>query len=183
MNTWRQWTFGILGVMLASGILGMLNSPPRGEPVRLLPPPTPLPILIHVSGAVESPGVYALPPGSRAQDAVAAAGGFLPTAYTGSVNLAAFLEDGQKILILTIEERAASDQIGSPDGASLLININTATLEELQLLPGIGPTKALAIINYRIKNSAFSSIEEIQNIPGIGPGTFENLKDLITVGD
>jgi len=91
--------FAVTLAFLGAGLLFLITTQPKGEPVKLAPPPTPAPLLIHVTGAVASPGVYALPDGARVQDALAAAGGPLPEADVGLVNLAAFLEDGQQIWV------------------------------------------------------------------------------------
>jgi competence protein ComEA len=153
--------------------------------VELLPPPTPQPMLIHISGAVAAPGVYSLPPGSRVQDAVQAAGGLLSDADESQVNLAAFLEDGQKVHIPA--QGAAGDlpsdtRSGEPL-PDALVNINTASQAELEALPGIGPSLAQAILAYRQANGAFTSLEGIQAVDGIGPVTYEEIKGLITIGD
>lgn len=158
----------------------------------LSPPPTPLPLVVHVSGAVTQPGVYSMPIGSRVKDAIEAAGGLLPDANIQSLNLAAPLQDGELIWIPTIIKTnpTTSEPDKTPgDDRSLivtptptgLININTATLEELDTLPGIGPFKAQGIIDYRNDHGPFNSIEAIQDVDGIGPVTYEGLKELITV--
>ena len=145
-------------------------------------------ICVHVCGAVNDPGVYYLEGGSRVYEAVEMAGGLLEDAAQEYVNLARELSDGEQIYIPTYEE--ASEQgleigsAGSSTDSSAsdgLININTATSEELQTLPGIGQTKAEAIIAYREDNGDFSSIEDITNVSGIGESTYENIKDYITV--
>lgn len=140
---------------------------------------------VYVAGAVEQPGVYALPPGSRVQDAINLAGGFLPSANVEAINLAAFLKDGEQIYIPEIGEMSLTLEARSPEVGSLFtrqIDINTATQAELESLPEIGPVTAAEIIAYREQHGAFNSIEEIQNVPGIGAKTFEKIKDLITVG-
>jgi competence protein ComEA len=158
----------------------------------LSPPPTPLPLVVHVSGAVAKPGVYTLPTGSRVKDAIESAGGMLPDANSQSLNLAAPLQDGELIWIPTIikanptafeqEETPGEGQAPISTPASTgLININTATLEELDALPGIGPVKAQSIIDYRNNHGPFNSVEAIQDVVGIGPVTYEGLKELITV--
>ncbi len=188
-NLWGI-AFGVAVGLLAAGLILFASRAPRGEPVELLPPPTPLPMLVHVSGAVAAPGVYSLPPGSRVQDAVAAAGGLLADANDGLLNLAALLVDGQKVVVPT---RAAAATPGGgqgeapPDhrsgGVDLLVNINTASQAELETLPGIGPSLAQAVIAYREANGLFTSLEGIQAVVGIGPVTFEEIKDLITLGE
>ena len=158
-------------------------------------------IYAYICGAVESPGVYALPEGSRVYELAEAAGGLRADAAEESVNLAAVLEDGQMIQILTEEEYLSSEEslssgtgTGTASGSSSSsettassssdnskINLNTATAEELTALNGIGEAKAAAIIAYREENGAFSSIEEIMEVDGIAEGIYEKIKDSITV--
>lgn len=136
-------------------------------------------ILVHVAGAVKYPGVYELPPGSRVRDAVEKA---QPNndADVNLLNLAAVVTDGQKIVVPRQGETVSQPGPGSP-GSSPLVNINTATLEELDRLPGIGPALAQRIIRYRETNGRFRVPEDIKNVSGIGEAKFEQLKDLITV--
>lgn len=141
---------------------------------------------IYVCGAVNTPGVYELPAGSRVCHAVQAAGGMLANAESRAVNQAEELSDGQQITIPTVEETQEgipseeSAQTGiSADGK---ININTATLEELCTLTGIGETRAQAIMEYREQNGGFHSIEELMNIDGIKEKIFEKLREEVTVG-
>jgi len=192
MKTWWAVAFGIAGGLLASGLILLASSPPRGEPIQLLPPPTQAPLMIHVAGAVQHPGVYSLPLSSRVQDALNAAGGTIPEADLQTINLAAFLNDGDRISIPTykptedIEKRSISPVIVTPgtsvSSSSEIVNINSASQEELEGLPGIGPVTAQKIIAYRQTQGPFASIEEIQNVSGIGPVTYGRIKDLITVG-
>ncbi len=180
--------FGVLIGLLAAGVLLLASAPPRGGAVLLLPPPTPAPLLVHVAGAVAKPGVVALARGSRAQDAVQAAGGLLPDADSAALNLAALLEDGQRLNVPYKVGTPPADAVRGGGAIPLagpggLVNLNTATQEELESLPEIGPVTAEAILAYRAANGAFGSIEAIQDVDGIGPGIFEKIKDLITVGD
>lgn len=177
--------FGVLCGFLAAGLLFLASRPPLGEPVQLLPPPTAKPLQVYVAGAVLQPGIQALQPGSRVEDALIAAGGLLPEANPAVLNLAAFVEDGERIYVpLTSEPggRNLSTNPFQPVGASL-ININTASQAELETLPGIGPVTATNIITYRETNGGFISIDSILNVPGIGPKTFEEIQNLITVED
>ena len=177
-------SLGILIGLVAAGLLLLIASPPRGEVIRLSPPPTAQPLVIDVRGAVSQPGVYALPPGSRLQDALQAAGGALPDADLGGLNLAAPLDDGAAIRVPlqgeVINPPSRSGGVTIPESPGGLININTADQEELESLPGIGPVLAQQVIEYREANGPFPSIEAIENVPGIGPGIFEKIKDLIT---
>jgi competence protein ComEA len=147
--------------------------------------PTDKPIVVHITGAVPRPGVYALPQGARVQDGISAAGGFLAEADKSNINLAQLLDDGEKLDVPFIE--GGSPVLATPlpqvvATTTELININTASAAELDSLPGIGPTTAQKIIDYRTQNGPFVSTEDIINVSGIGPGTYERIKDLITVG-
>ncbi|MEW6029528.1 MAG: helix-hairpin-helix domain-containing protein [Chloroflexota bacterium] len=168
---------GVLGGLILAGLIWIAARSPRGEGVTLLPPPTAAPIVVDVSGAVPRPGVYELPEGSRVRDAVTAAGGFLAEADKSQVNLAAPLEDGQKLEI----PYAAGVEVSAPTEVPFLIDINYASVEELETLPGIGPTLAENIVIYREENGPFLRIEDIMNVPGIGESTFDQIKDLIYV--
>lgn len=186
MKSWWTAAFGILGGLLGAGLILLVSSPPRGKPVTLLPAPTPAPIRVHITGAVRNQGVYALSAGSRAQDAIDAAGGPLPEANDQGVNLAAVLADGERVAIPTKPAPPAS--AGTSGSVPLaepappgLIDLNTATLQELDTLPGVGPATAQKIIAYREAHGPFPDIESIQDVPGIGPATYERLRDLITV--
>jgi len=186
----------LIGVMAGFALAGALlyvSRAPAGEPIVLQPAPTKAPIAVHVIGAVPRPGLYEFAEGARIQDAIDAAGGLLASADIASTNLAALLEDGQQLDIPYLAGQAP--QPADPNALSLpgateepvnptnpdLININTATLEELDSLPGIGPTIAQRIVDYRSQNGLFLSIEDIMNVSGIGPSTFDQIKELITV--
>ena len=182
---------GILMGLLLAGILFLVIRLPAGKPIELLPAPTEAPIGVHVIGAVPRPGLYELPEDSRVQDAVDAAGGLLSQADPDQINLAAILEDGQQIDVPYVSGQESSGlpelpgQNGIPNQpaeAGDLLNINTATLDELDNLPGIGPTTAQNILDYRNENGPFAQIDDLLNVPGVGLTTFENIKDMITVG-
>jgi competence protein ComEA len=183
MKHFTTTLIGILIGILAAGILFLVTTQPQGEAITLLPPPTPAPIAIHISGGVVSPGVYTLPHGSRVQDAVDAAGGVASNAEASRINLAAPLEDGQQIIVPTIAPTRDPFLIGgsTPQPIAALININTADLEQLDALPGIGPVTAQNIIDYRNTNGPFLAIEDIMQVPRIGQSLFDKIKDLITV--
>lgn len=143
---------------------------------------------VHLCGAVEHPGIYILPEGSRIYEAVLMAGGLTEDACEESVNQAEVLTDGQLIKILTKEEmeKATNDALsGGSQAAETIndgrINLNTATIAELTTLPGVGESKAEAIIAYREEHNGFSSIEEIMNIAGIKDGIFQRIKEKIKV--
>lgn len=130
-------------------------------------------IYVHVSGEVKKPGVYALPVGSRVYEAVDMAGGVTTSAAIQAVNQAEVLEDGRQIHFPVITT--------SNDGDSGLVNINTATIEQLQSVAGIGPSKADSIVKYRDKNGSFKTIEDIMLVDGIKEGLFSKIEDSITV--
>lgn len=189
-----QLLFGLLGGLLAAGILLLVTRPPRGAPVTLQPPPTPAPLVVHVSGAVLNPGLFELPPGSRVNDAVNAAGGLTDQADAGALNLAQPLEDGARIVVPF--QAAAGEAEDPPPGSPPAtaepafvssnperININTASQSELESLPRIGPAIAGRIIAFRQQYGLFSEIDEIKAVDGIGEGIFAEIKDLITVSD
>lgn len=150
-------------------------------------------IWIDVCGAVKKPGVYKLQADSRVFEAVKAAGGFTKEADVQWLNQAALVADGEKIQIYTMEETAEMKAQGesSPDAgevssdnkeeASGKINLNTASLEELQRIPGIGQVRAQAILDYREESGKFQNVEEIQEVPGIKGKTFEKMEEYITV--
>ena len=151
--------------------------------MKLLPAPTQSPIIVYVSGAVEQAGLYSLHLGSRVNDAIQAAGGFTNNANTEGLNLAKILQDGDQIVVLElISSSVPQNETRSLNPFSELVNINTASLEQLVALPEIGPKTGQNIIDYRNTHGPFDRIEEIQDVPEIGPVTFEKIKDLITTG-
>lgn len=174
MKTIINITYGVLIGLLAAGLIWLSVARPRGESVTLLPTATPSMLTVYVNGAVATPGVYTLPDGSRIDAAITAAGGFLPGAEQTNINLATLLTDGQQINVPGIVDISHLN-VGR-------VNINTATVEELNGLPGIGPTTAQAIVDYRQQHGPFQVIQDIQNVPGVGPATFENIKNFINVG-
>ena len=159
-------------------------------------------IKVHVSGAVNKEGVVELEINSRIADAIDKAGGIKENACMDEINLAYKLEDGMKVYIPTIDEKKEAEQSNETgtknneyvtiDGGtnnknenksqeSTKININTCTQTELETLPGIGPSTALKIIQYRNEKGKFKSIEEIKEVSGIGESKFNQIKDLIKV--
>lgn len=174
---------GLLLGLLAAGLIELVKAKPRGTPIELLPLPTQAPLRVYVSGAVFQPGLYLLAPGSIVQDALDCAGGPLPEAILEPHNLAAPVLDGQEIHIGTVSE----DTPTPPPLRSTLqtpskkININTADALELESLPGIGPSLAAKIIEYRQKNGPFNSLEDLLLVSGIGPSKLSQIEDLIIV--
>ena len=176
LKEWMKIPLGIIIGLVITAFILIVSSPPRGKPITLTPAPTAA-LIVQVDGSVANPGTYALLPGSRVSDAISAAGGFLPDAPSASINLARPLKDGEKLVI--------TDQTQVPVAADLggtaLIDLNIATLEQLDLLPGIGQTRAEAIIQYRIDHGNFVTIDELRNISGFGEALFDQIKTLVTV--
>ena len=141
-------------------------------------------IWVYVCGAVYCPGVYELPEGSRVYEALAAAGGLTEEAEERSLNQASLLTDGQQILVYTEEEiqnmGGAAGTAGDASGSGR-VNLNTAGMEELMTLSGIGESRAQAILMYREQYGPFTSIEEIMNIDGIKEKSFAKIKEYIEV--
>lgn len=146
-------------------------------------------IIIHITGEVEEGGVIELEKGARISDAIEEAGGITEEADLSNVNLAYSLSDGQKIKIPNINEENEETIIEEKAGEDIImegkkseeekININKATQTEIETLPGIGPSTALKIINYRNEHGKFEKIEDIKNVSGIGDSKYENIKEYI----
>ncbi len=188
---------GALG--MAGPSAGRAGTPSTGPE----PPPEPK-LLVHVAGAVASPGVYELEPGARVMDAIEVAGGALPEGMPHSLNLAAPVSDGDKIYVYTRVELQPQAPVSphaqgathvpvtsvrgtavapppSGAGAGGKVNVNTATAEELESIRGIGPATARAIIEYRTRNGPFRSLEDLEAVKGIGPKTLEKLRPHLTL--
>lgn len=178
-------SFLIVAVCIVGGIVLLLATRPQPVEIIIHPPAptgttqptaTPAPLAVYVTGAVAEPEtLYSLPPGSRVSDAVNAAGGALPDADLERVNLAGFLHDGDQIHVPFAEEQAA---LPTPGGSGIL-NVNTATADELDTLPGIGPALAQAIVDYRDANGPFTSLDDLDAVSGVGPALLADLAALI----
>ncbi len=131
-------------------------------------------IFVHVAGQVQSPGVYQLPKEARVVHAVEAAGGFTPDASVDAVNLAMGLVDGQRVYIPPLGTEEDSLATG-------IMNINQANFEELQSLPGIGPSLAREIMDYRARHGPFASVDELTGVSGIGEKTVASLREWVRV--
>lgn len=151
-------------------------------------------ITVYVTGAINKPGVVTVKEGARTADAVNACGGLLPTADAEKVNMAQVLKDGQQVRVpeKAVPETAAAAKSGNVNPAvksstsskaapSGTVNINTASAEELDTLPGIGPAMAQRIIEFRETEGAFTAIEDIKKVKGIGEAKFEKMKDKICI--
>lgn len=206
MGDWLERNRGfilvtLINVALVGGFFAWLQRP-TSEPIEILPPepspspvptsiPTPAPLRVYVTGAVQHPDVYHLPPGSIVKDALEAAGGGALDADLVRINLAQELHDQQQLYVPRVGEADAPPPVtggeAPPSAGSQApggkININTAAVEELDTLPGIGPVIAQSIIDYREANGPFKSIEEIIQVSGIGDVTYAKIKDRISVGN
>ena len=169
----------LAGKLLAGG--GSGHRAPRFPLARAAPPAPPPLLVVDIAGAVRQPGLYRLPPGSRIADAVARAGGTTDKAAPDSVNLAAPLADGEQVVVPAKAPAGAAvaAACGSPTAASGPVSLSTATAEQLDTLPGIGPVTAQKIVDYRTEHGAFHSVDELDAISGIGPAKLDQLRDLV----
>lgn len=140
-------------------------------------------VWVHVCGSVQKEGVYRLAEGSRAVDAVLAAGGFTEEAKQDSLNLAALLTDGQKLYVLSLEEALQQEEKAESGAGNGLVNINTASEEELCTLTGIGHGRAMDIITYREKNGPFKQPEDLMKVSGIKDSVYSKISDKIAVNE
>ncbi|MEY2407184.1 MAG: competence protein ComEA, partial [Acidimicrobiaceae bacterium] len=144
-------------------------------------------LVVHAAGAVNAPGLYRLASGSRVDDLISAAGGLAGGADADRINLAAPLADGERVYIPRVGETVppaegpASVTGGSSSASSGPIDINTATVDELDSLPGIGPSIAQAIIDERERNGPFRSVDDLERVRGIGPSKLDQIRDLVRV--
>lgn len=147
-------------------------------------------LVVHVSGKVRRPGVVSLPSGARVTDAISAAGGLRPGAGPGALNLARKVVDGEQIVVGSatpqppVPPAGAGPPSGSQAGAPAAgapLDLNAATLDSFQQLPGVGPVLAQRIVDYRTRHGAFRSVEELQEVSGIGAKRYAELKDLVRV--
>jgi competence protein ComEA len=186
----------VLGVALFFGAPRLLHAGGAGSRQPVPPLRTPraagagagasaasAPLVVDVSGAVRRPGLQRLPRGARVADAIAAAGGALPRADVDAVNLAAPVADGVQVLV---PRRAAAGGAGAAESAGGgvsasggPVDLNSATAEQLDALPGIGPSTAAKIVEYRQAHGAFHSLAELDAVPGIGAGRLAQLKGLV----
>ncbi|MBC7319612.1 ComEA family DNA-binding protein [bacterium] len=192
MTNREKYLVGII-IILIGALLFSLNRPIREEskePSIVIEEEdtSRVKVAVHIGGAVRNPGLYYIPADSRVADAIQIAGGPTSDADLDAINLASKVSDGSKILVPSkVKDLGASSgsnasiEETSVSSISKKININTATAEELEELPGIGPTLANRIVSYREKNGPFKSIEDLMKVSGIGEKRFESIKDLIVV--
>ncbi len=192
LERYRVGLFLIVVAVVLTGLVAFRLLKPAPGPLLLetvTPPPlpspeatpTPRPLRVYVSGAVQAPDVYALPPDSIVKDALTVAGGPAAEADLDRINLASPLTDGQHVYVPRLgEDNPPVQPPSSQRSGGLKVNINTADTATLETLPGIGPTIAGRIIDYRQANGPFGRIEEIMDVSGIGPATFEKIQGLIS---
>ncbi len=161
-----------------------------GGPTSSLPAAPPVTVTVHVAGQVASPGVYAVPSGGRVADAVIVAGGTSAEADVEQLNLAARVSDGERIyvprkgeapppVVGTVPASSSASSKGSASAGP--IDLNTATAEQLEALPGVGPATSKAILAYRTSHGRFRSVTELLEVPGIGPAKLEALRPMVRV--
>lgn len=144
-------------------------------------------VVVHVAGAVQAPGVYRLAAGARVIDAVQAAGGLTADSNADAVNLAGLLADGERVYVPRLGEVAPVVVSGSPGSGTGTsppagpVNLNTATADDLDALPGVGPATAATILAYRDQHGPFASVEDLADVRGIGPAKLDALRGLVTV--
>lgn len=177
---------GVLAVVLV--LAGKLLAGGSGHTARVsfplarAAPPAPPPMLVvDVAGAVRQPGLYRLPKGSRIADAVAKAGGTTGKASADGVNLAAPLADGEQVVVPSRVAGGIAAASSGAAGAATIgpVSLSTATPEQLDALPGIGPVTAQKIVDYRTVHGAFQSVDELDAISGIGPAKLDQLRGLV----
>jgi competence protein ComEA len=162
-------------------------APSSGSGTVRLEPPKATVALVHVAGAVRSPGVYRLRDGERVQDAVRRAGGARAGADLNAINLAAKVADGQQVVVprrgaagaVPVDAGAGSGAAGGPPQAP--VSLNSATAEQLDTLDGVGPATAQKILEYRQQHGGFRSVDDLAQISGIGPKKLEALRGQVTV--
>jgi competence protein ComEA len=176
---------------VAAGVFAW-RARPAVQPVAAVPEPVaaspsesaPL-VVVAVAGKVRRPGLVRLPSGARVADAIAAAGGVLPGADPGLVNLARKVADGEQIVVGVAAAPVAGSAAGVAPGTAgapgELINLNTATAGQLDALPGVGPVLAQRIVDHRTAHGSFRSVDELREVDGIGETRFQRLKKLVTV--
>lgn len=152
--------------------------PPVVQSFAPLPTPTPASIVVDVGGRVRRPGLVTLPLGSRVADALRAAGGALRRSDLVSLNLAAKVTDGQLLLVGVPGASVAAAGDGTSSGP---VDLNSATADQLEALPGIGPVLAQHILDWRTAHGSFRSVDQLKDVSGIGDSTFADLAPLVTV--
>ena len=178
MKTWQHVTLGILIGLLLGGVLLLSIDARQGDPILIITQTPKAFIEVNVAGSVVVPGVYRLKPGHRVYDAIAAAGGASDTADLARLNLAAFLEDGQRIFVPSLLSEGVTS---SPQTPGQPINLNNASIEALMTLPGIGEIKAQAIIDQRNSLGSFSALDQLLEVEGISQKLLDDLRPLLSL--
>lgn len=201
MKPWHFLLTGVLVGLLVTGAILLMSRPERGVAITLRPAPsptptpspkptaTPTPILVQIKGHVVNPGIYQLHKESRLMDLIELAGGLTNQADLNRVNNVFILRDGDYFYIPAIGEIIPETARNAPENFLLdnsanfeyPLNLNTATQEALESLPGIGPTKAKDIIAFRDQSGSFESVDDLLNIPGIGPSTLEAIREYLII--
>src|SRR5579859_369266 len=191
IERFRNVIFGGVILAIGAGIVVLLTYRPAPVSITINPPPptatpapsnTPGPVTVYVSGdVVNAPATYTLPPGSRVLDALNAAGGVNSDANLIDVNLAQVLHDGDQINVPAIDPNAKPTRVKPAATATQSgpVYVNSATAQELQRLPGIGPSLAQKIIDYRTKNGPFKTMDDLRKVSGIGPARISEWDGLI----
>ncbi len=189
LERYRNLIFLVIALAIFGGVGALLTYRPPATVITIIPPlptPTPLPsatpgpMRVYVTGAVVNPGnLFTLPPGSRVDDAVKAAGGLIDDADVARVNLAALLRDGDQVNVPIIGMNRSASLSDAMPTASGPVHINTATIDDLQRLPGCGPSLAQQILNYRQKNGAFKSFADLDRVSGVGKAKIDAWQNLI----
>ena len=189
----RALAFLVVVVAVAAALLAW-RTRPRVEPVTPSAPTVPVSapgssgpagqggpvVVVAVSGLVREPGLVRLPTGSRVADAIAAAGGVLPGTDLSLVNLARRVSDGE-LIVIGLPGAMVSAGSGGGAGPGGPVNLNTATPEQLQTLPGVGPVLAQRIVEYRDQHGGFRFVADLRHVSGIGDARYAELRDLVTV--
>jgi competence protein ComEA len=184
----------VLAVLVVAGhrlaATGAATTPEIVAPLEAVAPAAPQKLVVHVVGAVRRPGLYRLRDGARVADAVARAGGATGKANLGGLNLAAPVVDGTQVLVparapVATEQTPATSTAEATAteaaaGTAQKVSLSTATAEQLDELPGVGPVTAQKILDYRTEHGFIRSVDDLDAVPGIGPARIEQLRDLVT---
>jgi len=164
-------------LMLAvTGVLLVARRP--APPIRIIEAPDQSEVAVQVDGAVVRPGIYRLRSGARLADALAAAGGVSADADLGGVNRARRVRDGERI---TVPRTAGPGSIEAPAAGGTVLDLNSATTEALETLPGVGPVMARRIVDYRISHGGFRRVDELLQVKGVGPRLLEGLRARLVI--
>jgi competence protein ComEA len=177
---WRTFFLGLFFGLIASALILAGNGRLEKYPIQLTPPADAPGVRVSMQGAVATPGVYRLAPGSIVEDALRAAGGILPQADSSRLNPAAELIDGQEIHVpVRLPTVPAAQATATGSSKTGRINLNTATLAELDSLPGIGPVIAQRILDYREETGPFQSVDGLLRVKGIGSSLLVKIRELV----